>query len=270
MKEWGARKFCWALAAAGGIAVFAGRSLAGLTTEISLSDERQKEHGCSVAQRLGAGEIESGSLSAEDRLDLAYLKQNDRAEYDRCYDSGSATRREPRRRERASSAPSSDLPYSAKVVQVDDGNTLLLSTGQRVDLIGVRVPAGEQAGQAANFLRKLATNREVRIQYDQEKKDRFGRLQAYVFMENGSGEEPVFLNRAVIESGFAEALITPPNKMYERRLLGLAEERWVEEDPFDEVRKRAEAQIYNAWGMLLVSGVIMIVFMIVRQRLRGK
>lgn len=237
---------------------------AGLTTEITLNDERQKEHGCSVAQRLGAGEVEAGNLSAEERLDLSYLKQSDPEEYDRCYGTGAAYRREPRRRERPQTEKFGNLPYTARVVQVDDGNTVLLSTGQRVDLIGVHIPSGESAPKAAAFLRQLVANREVRLQYDREQKDRFGRLLAYVFLEEA------FVNRAVIESGFAEALVTAPNKLYERQLLGLAEERWEEEDPYESVRKRTEAQIYNAWGMLAVSGGIMLIFMILRRRLGGK
>jgi endonuclease YncB( thermonuclease family) len=237
---------------------------AGLLTEITMDEERQKERGCSVAQRLGAGETEAGDLTTEERLDLSYLKQSDPEEYDRCYGSGAAYRREPNRRQRTTTGKYAPLPYQAKVVQVDDGNTLLLSTGQRVDLIGVQIPPGESAPKAAAFLRRLVANQEVRLQYDREQKDRFGRLLAYVFLEE------TFVNRAVIESGFAEALISPPNKLYERQLLGLAEERWEEDDYYESIRKRTEGQIYNAWGMMIASGGLMIFFLILRRRLRGK
>ena len=88
------------------------------------------------------------------------------------------------------------------VVEVVDGDTLVLDDGTTVRLARVDAPEwDEQGGQAAESqLRELTLHREVRLESDpdQPKEDRYGRTIAYVFV----GEQNV--NEALIEDGYAD------------------------------------------------------------------
>lgn len=94
------------------------------------------------------------------------------------------------------------------VVRVVDGDTLLLDGDERVRLIGIDTPesvdprrAVERFGKEASaFTRRMAEGKRVRLAFDQERTDRYGRTLAYVFLEDGT-----FLNAELIRQGFAHA-----------------------------------------------------------------
>jgi micrococcal nuclease len=105
-----------------------------------------------------------------------------------------------------------------KVVRVDDGDTIRLEDGRRVRYIGLDAPergapgVGEfLAEEAARFNRSLVLGREVRLEFEAERQDRFGRLLARVFLKSG-----VWVNRALIREGLAHVLYQSPNvEMFE-------------------------------------------------------
>ncbi|MFH1046270.1 MAG: thermonuclease family protein, partial [Candidatus Omnitrophota bacterium] len=87
------------------------------------------------------------------------------------------------------------------VTKVFDGDTLLLASGEKVRLIGIDCPemyesdklyrdargAGEditrimeQGRKAWQFTRGLVEDKKVRLELDQERYDKYGRLLAYV------------------------------------------------------------------------------------------
>jgi micrococcal nuclease len=94
------------------------------------------------------------------------------------------------------------------VVRVVDGDTLLLDGNERVRLIGVDTPESvdprrpvEHFGKEASaFLRRMAEGKRVRLAFDQERKDRYGRTLAYVHLEDGS-----LLNGEIIRQGYGHA-----------------------------------------------------------------
>lgn len=114
----------------------------------------------------------------------------------------------------ASPQPSRPAPSPAgaaelrRVRHVIDGDTLTVSGIGTIRLIGVDAP--EKAGgfreaepygeQATAFLKRLAEGRRVRLEYDGERKDRYNRTLAYVFLEDGT-----LLNEAIIRAGWAES-----------------------------------------------------------------
>ena len=137
---------------------------------------------------------------------------------------------------------SSVLPTEAIVRQVIDGDTIELVDGRRVRYIGIDAPetrrragpgdrewragAGERwvddpepfgkAATAAN--RQLVGGRRVRLVYDVQTHDRFGRLLAYVVV----GE--VMVNEELLRRGVVRPLTIPPNVKYAERFRALAEE----------------------------------------------
>lgn len=101
---------------------------------------------------------------------------------------------------------------TATVVRVVDGDTLILHGQGRVRLIGMDAPEtwlrhdcfGARAAQA---LRRLTPpGSAVRVGGDVEPRDRYGRRLLYVWTPRG-----VFVNAALVRTGFARALAVPPD-----------------------------------------------------------
>jgi len=106
-----------------------------------------------------------------------------------------------------------------RIVEVTDGDTGLLSDGDAVRLIGIDAPEFEQPyyHDAMRLLAELCFDREVRLEYEREKRDKYGRLLAYVFVD-----DTVFVNERMILRGMANVYIFPrnqTNKAYRDRLI---------------------------------------------------
>src|SRR5215211_503913 len=101
---------------------------------------------------------------------------------------------------------------AARVTRHTDGDTLWLSGIGKVRLIGIDTPEvfGETEcyGRAASaFVRRVAPLRSrVRYRLGVERRDRYGRALAYVWLRDGR-----FLNRLVLLRGYGEPLTIPPN-----------------------------------------------------------
>ncbi len=99
------------------------------------------------------------------------------------------------------------------VKRVIDGDTILLATGERVRYIGIDTPEtkhpdkgvefyGEEAYQ---FNRQLVENKWVTLGFDVERRDKYNRLLAYVYVDD------IFANAALVEEGYARVYTFPPN-----------------------------------------------------------
>lgn len=101
------------------------------------------------------------------------------------------------------------------VGRVIDGDTIETSFGERVRLLGINTPErGEPYGEeATNELRRMLQNKQIELEFDEEKEDRYARLLAYVYVN----EEMV--NEHMVKSGLALVQIIPPNEKYEGRLM---------------------------------------------------
>ncbi len=98
----------------------------------------------------------------------------------------------------------------ASVVRVIDGDTIEVTGGTRVRLIGVDTPEtaacfNADATRYANEL--LPAGTQVRLVYDVQRLDSFGRTLAYVYKLS----DGVFVNLALARNGFAQQLTVPPN-----------------------------------------------------------
>ena len=85
----------------------------------------------------------------------------------------------------------------AQVSYIHDGDTLWLDNGAKVRIIGLNAPElarksrpGEPlAGRARDALRRRVTGR-VGLEYDEERKDRYGRVLAHVYILNRASTSP--------------------------------------------------------------------------------
>jgi len=105
----------------------------------------------------------------------------------------------------------------AKVVAVNDGDTLSVVIGrkkERVRLIGIDAPELAQrpwGGHARKHLRDLLgfPGNRVTLEFDLEKRDRYGRLLAYV----RTGDNKL-VNLEMVRDGYAVLYTFPPNVRY--------------------------------------------------------
>ena len=107
---------------------------------------------------------------------------------------------------------------SFKVIRVLDGDTITLDNGERVRLIGVDTtekshptkPVEYFSEEATQFTRDLLEGKEVKLEYDAEKRGKYGRLLAYVFLPDGT-----FVNAEIIRQGYGFAYTKYPFKYTE-------------------------------------------------------
>lgn len=121
-----------------------------------------------------------------------------------------------------------------------DGDTLVLESGERVRLIGIDTPELHESeklqrdaqrtkqdastiqklGQRAyEFTKKLVEGKEVSLEFDVEKYDKYNRLLAYVYLKDGT-----FVNAEIVKQGYASLLTIPPNIKYADLFLKLYRE----------------------------------------------
>ncbi|MCK5512993.1 MAG: thermonuclease family protein [Deltaproteobacteria bacterium] len=106
-----------------------------------------------------------------------------------------------------------------KCTRVVDGDTIVLNTGERVRLIGVdtpetkhpRKPVEYYGKEASAFTKKMVEGKEVRLEYDQQKRDKYDRLLAYVYLKDGT-----FLNAEIVKQGYGHAYTRFPFKYLEQ------------------------------------------------------
>lgn len=122
----------------------------------------------------------------------------------------------------ATEAGLSALQNSAAEIQKDilvkrviDGDTIELEDGTRVRYIGMDTPeAGDCFGQeAAGENRKLVEGKKVRPETDIQRLDKYGRLLAYVFVDN------LFVNEELVRQGFAKVYTYPPDVKYTEKFI---------------------------------------------------
>jgi micrococcal nuclease len=121
---------------------------------------------------------------------------------------------------------------------ISDGDSLLLSDGRSVRLIGVDTPefsdasrnrqnarrngldervVASFASQAKTFTRSLVEGESVRLEYDWQRFDRYGRTLAYVYRQ----KDGLLLNAEIIRKGYGFPYFHFPFRLSEEfRMLG--------------------------------------------------
>ena len=115
---------------------------------------------------------------------------------------------------------SAPAPAGAQVVErVVDGDTIIVRGVGRVRLIGVDTPETVSPGrpveffgrEASAFAKRLLEGRSVRLEYDQDRTDRYGRTLAYVHLADGT-----FVNAEIIRRGYGHAYTRFPFRYRDR------------------------------------------------------
>ena len=127
--------------------------------------------------------------------------------------------------------------YVSKAI---DGDTIKISTGEHVRLIGIDTPESrynnklardskrsrkdalsilKMGKEASDFTRRLVEGKKVRLEFDVARYDKYKRLLAYVYLEDGT-----FVNARIMEEGYAQSLTIPPDVKYADLFLKLERE----------------------------------------------
>ena len=113
---------------------------------------------------------------------------------------------------------------TVRVVAVIDGDTIDVNWAgrrERVRLLGVDTPetvdpnrpVGCFGPEAAAFTHRRLEGRTVHLQFDRERRDRYGRLLAYVDVDGRR------FNDELLTGGYARLLVIPPNGRHARTML---------------------------------------------------
>jgi micrococcal nuclease len=103
-----------------------------------------------------------------------------------------------------------------RVESVIDGDTLRLTNGARVRLIGIDTPetkfstrgGGDDqplALDAKAFVERTVSRGIVRLEFDKERVDKYGRFLAYVWYLDRNLDEELLLNEELVRAGLARA-----------------------------------------------------------------
>ncbi len=102
--------------------------------------------------------------------------------------------------------------------RVIDEDTIVLDGNEKVRLIGVDTPETKDprkpvqyfGNEAYEFTKSQVEGDKVRLEYDQNRIDKYGRTLAYVYLENGA-----FLNAEIIKQGYGFVYTVFPFKYLE-------------------------------------------------------
>ncbi|NIT35306.1 MAG: nuclease [candidate division Zixibacteria bacterium] len=108
---------------------------------------------------------------------------------------------------------------------VVDGDTIRLAGVGPVRYIGVDAPErGEPFyGEARRYNAELLSRGELSLRYGRDRRDRYGRALAYVYVRADAGRT-VFVNEELVRAGWATALEVPPNTEFARAFRRAEEE----------------------------------------------
>lgn len=196
------------------------------------------------------------------------------------------------------------------VVHVDDGDSFVLKDGRRIRMIGVdcfethendklfrdarrtgrdvfwMMRWGRAAGR---YTRRMLLHRWVRLAFDQQRHDRYGRVLAYVFIPVDSKQvldeddivmvprpqqgREIFFNATLIKKGLARTLFIEPNVQYKSLFERLQEQaRRMKKGFWKEWETTAEGLLLDGMKTCdLMTGVIERIVMgrLVREELCG-
>ncbi|OFW64117.1 MAG: hypothetical protein A2Z35_01015 [Actinobacteria bacterium RBG_19FT_COMBO_36_27] len=131
------------------------------------------------------------------------------------------------------------------VKEVVDGDTMILSDGSKIRLIGINTPEYGMYffEEARETLQVMVLGREVSLEKDVSEMDKYGRLLRYAYMND------LFVNLEMVIRGFANAYTYPPDVKYSDKFLEA--ERYARENNLGVWQKSDSASIeilinYNA------------------------
>jgi micrococcal nuclease len=119
--------------------------------------------------------------------------------------------------------------------RVIDGDTIWMKDRGKIRYIGMDTPErGERYfTEATEYNSELLSRGDIVLEFDVEARDKYGRLLAYVFVDEDDGDR-VFVNEELVRAGWATTLDIPPNMKYR--------------DEFDRAESAAREEKLGIWA----------------------
>lgn len=118
------------------------------------------------------------------------------------------------------------------VTKVSDGDTFWVThpsgKKEKIRLIGINTPEARNTGrteveyfgkEASAYAKQLLLNKQVRLEFDLQKYDRYKRTLAYAYLPSGT-----MVNALLVKEGYARAATYPPNVRYQETFQNLEKE----------------------------------------------
>lgn len=125
--------------------------------------------------------------------------------------------------------PNNDIQTFYNIKKFVDGDTFWIDNGtdkgEKIRFIGINAPESRKVfnreeeyfgKESKYYVENLLKDKKVRLEYDVDRFDRYGRTLAYIFLEDGT-----FLNAHLIEEGYATVMTIPPNIEYSELFIKL-------------------------------------------------
>lgn len=125
--------------------------------------------------------------------------------------------------------PTDKFAQYMPVTKVIDGDTFWADDGSekgiKIRLIGVDAPesrnvfkkvVGYFGKESKQYMTSLIGGKKVRLEYDVDPLDQYGRILAYVYLQDGT-----FVNAEIVKQGYAMVMTVPPNVKYAEKFVKL-------------------------------------------------
>ncbi|CAN5160014.1 hypothetical protein BH09PAT2_BH09PAT2_06730 [soil metagenome] len=116
----------------------------------------------------------------------------------------------------------------AEVAKAVDGDTIQLTTGEKVRYVGMDTPETKHptkgvqcfGHEASDKNKALVEGKKILMEKDVSETDRYGRLLRYIYLPNPEAtHEALFVNEYLVEQGYAHVLTYPPYVKYNQIML---------------------------------------------------
>lgn len=141
-------------------------------------------------------------------------------------------------------------PKGVLVTRVIDGDTIEIEGGQKVRYIGIDTPETVHPSKSVQCYGKEASaknksfveGKRVRLEKDISETDKYGRLLRYVYVPSTDSGQVIFVNKVLVQEGYAFSSTYPPDLKYQ--------------DIFLTVEKEAQEASRGLWGSCgFIAGV---------------
>jgi micrococcal nuclease len=138
---------------------------------------------------------------------------------------------------------SKDGIEKSQVRRVVDGDTVELTSGQKIRLLNINTPETVKANtpvmcfgeEASNFTKKLLSDKMIQLTQDKEANDQYGRGLRFIFLDGvDTTKIENSINAEMVKNGFAKMVVYKPNNTYQREF-----QAWENE---------AKEKKLGAWG----------------------
>lgn len=147
----------------------------------------------------------------------------------------------------------------AVVTEVVDGDTFHIeykSREHKVRLLDIDTPESVKSGvkpqpysaEASEITKKMLTGKKVKLIFEKEEYDQFGRLLAHVILEDGT-----YYNALMVQNGFAICVFYSPNTLLKQYFTGLQDTALKKGKGFWQLPEKDRPFIKDAKGKYIAS-----------------